>query len=75
MADPDARARWMRFVAQRENRDLQAFAEQKGISVIEPPPSDDWSTDSTNKEMYFLMAIVDRLVVLSTPNTTGTSCA
>jgi hypothetical protein len=67
------RAKWMRFVAQRENNALQEFADKNNITVIEPPASDDWSDSSTNREMYLMMAIVDRLVVLSTPNTTGTA--
>ena len=69
--DEENRAKWMRFVSQRENSALKTFAEGKRIDVIEPPASDDWSTSCTNREMYFMMAIVDRLVVLSTPNTTG----
>jgi hypothetical protein len=66
----ERRAKWMRFVAQRENDAVAKFASDRGIVVREPPHRDDWSGKSSAKEMYIMMAVVDQLVVLSTPNTT-----
>ena len=73
--EEERRAKWMRFVAQRENDAVAEFAEKRGIVVREPPHRDDWSSKSSAKEIYILMAVVDQLVVLSTPNTTERNVA